>query len=153
MDRAPQPGDILLFHRAAGLNRFITWFTRSPYYHVAIYAGNNCVIEARPKGVVRRDLRTREGGHHFVVIADPTGKGREALNWAETKVGEGYDRADVAVIILERVFQHLHINHTPRDKFACGEFVAMAFQEVGAPLFTGRAPADIVPGDFASLLN
>src|SRR5205807_36613 len=41
--RQPRPGDVLLFHRATGLNRVITWFTRSPYYHVAIYAGDSHV--------------------------------------------------------------------------------------------------------------
>lgn len=149
----PEPGDILLFGSATGLNRVITWFTRSPYYHVALYAGDDCVIEARPRGVIRRDLRGREGAHDYVVVPTPQGKKGQALRWAEAQIGDGYDRLDVAVIVLERLFRHLHINHTPRGKFTCGEFVAMAFAEVGAPLFPDRAPAEIVPADFARYLT
>ena len=39
------------------MNRLITWFTGSPFYHVALYAGDQHVVEARPQGVVRRDLK------------------------------------------------------------------------------------------------
>ncbi len=149
----PKPGDILLFHRATGLNRVITWFTRSPYYHVAIYAGDSHVVEARPRGVIRRDLRSPEGGHHYVVVPTPHPEAEHALHWAETQIGDKYDRLDVVVIVLERLFRHLHINYTPRNRFSCGEFVAMAFVEAGAPLLPNCPPADTVPGDFARLLD
>lgn len=148
----PQPGDLLLYFHARGMNRIITWFTRSPYYHVAFYEGDFKLIEARPKGVVRQDMRTRKGGGHFRVIPSPTGKSLEALQWAQSKVGDGYDHFDLVVIVLEHIFHHLHLNYTPRDKFTCGEFVAMAFQQVGAPLFPDRSPADVVPADFAKFL-
>lgn len=148
----PRPGDILLFHRATGLNRIITWFTGSPYYHVAICESEFLVVEARPKGVVRRDLRSHEGGRHYRVAPAPEGKGEAALRWALGKLGAGYDRLDIAIIVLERMFRHLHINYTPRSKFSCGEFVAMAFQQVGAPLFPDHTPAEVTPADFAALL-
>jgi hypothetical protein len=151
-DRPPEPGDILLFYRATGLNRVITWFTRSAYYHVALYAGDHCVIEARPGGVIRRDLRGREGGHSYRVVPGPEGKGLDALRWAQERIGARYDRLDVVVIVLERVFRHLQINYTPRDRFSCGEFVALAYAEVGVTLFRDCRPTDAVPGDFARLL-
>ncbi len=152
LSRTPQPGDVLLFYNATGLNRFIAWFTGSPFYHVALYAGQGDVIEARPRGVVRRNLRRREGGHDFLVVPTSEGAGKAALAWAEAKVGAGYDRLDILILILERIFLHLHINYTPRDKFACGEFVARAFEEAGEPLFPDKAAGEVVPGDFAHLL-
>ena len=148
----PAPGDILLFYNATGLNRAITWFLRSKYYHCAIYAGDGNVIEARPRGVVRRNLQSREGGHDFVVAPAPEGRGEAALAWGESKVGADYDRIDVVVIVLERVFRHLHLNYTSHDKFSCGEFVACAFENAGANLFPGKSADDIVPGDFARFL-
>ena len=146
----PQPGDILLFHHARGENRFITLFTRSPFYHAAIYAGAGNAIESRPSGVRCNSLQGRE--NDFVVVPAPEGKGAEALAWARAQIGAPYDNLDVLVIILERLFTRLHLNYTPGNKFTCGEFVARAFAEVGVRLVPDRDIEDVVPGDFARLL-
>ena len=148
----PLPGDVLLFAHATGWNRLITFFTRSPFYHVALYAGDFYVVEARPQGVVSRDLRGPEGAHFCAVLPDPDGRGPVALAWAQGQIGGRYDRWDVLVIILERIFTHLHLNYAPPGRFSCGEFVARAFEEAGSRLFPDRDAADIVPGDFARLL-
>src|SRR5579862_1775917 len=88
LQKGQRPGDILLFHRPRGITpRLISLFTRSPYYHVAIAADDLHTIEARPKGIVRRDLREPEGGHCFEVIRMPHGVGGQALEWAETQIG------------------------------------------------------------------
>ncbi len=146
-----KPGDVMLFHRAQGVNRVITWFTRSRYYHVAIYAGGYEVIEARPRGVVRRDLRGKEGARHYVVLTQDAQSGANALAWAESKIGDRYDHMDIFVIVAERIFRHLRINYTASDKFTCGEFVASAFAETGTELFPGRNISGIIPADFAVL--
>ena len=143
----PQPGDILLFHNARGMNKLITWFTGSPFYHAALYAGEGRTVEARTPGVVRQDLRGRE--NDYVVAPAPEGKGRAALAWAETQVGDAYDNLDVAVIILDHLCRFVHFNYTPRDKYSCGEFVAVAFDKAGAHLFPQSDLGDVVPGDFA----
>lgn len=148
----PRPGDVLLFAHASGWNRVITLLTRSPYYHVALYAGDFHVIEARPQGVVARDLRGPEGTHFCASLPDPAGKGLEALAWAKGQIGGKYDRWDVLVIVLEHVFTRLHLNYAPPGRFSCGEFIAQAFEEAGARLFPDRDAADVVPGDFGRLL-
>lgn len=148
----PAVGDILLFAHATGMNRLITFFTRSRYYHVAIYAGNAHVVEARPQGVTCRDLRGPLGTHYCAVLPAPGGKGAEALAWARQQVGAGYDRADVLVIILEHIFRRLHLNYAPPGKFSCGEFVALAYQHAGVELFPGRDPHGTDPADYAPLL-
>ena len=142
-----QPGDILLFHNARGLNRIITRFTKSPFYHAALYGGAGRTVEARTPGVVRQDLRGRE--NDFVVAPAPKGKGKAALAWASSQVGDAYDNLDIAVIVLDRLCRFLHFNYTPHDKYSCGEFVAVAYDKAGAPLFPERDLGDIVPGDFA----
>jgi hypothetical protein len=146
---APKPGDILLFHRARGLNRLITWFTRSPFYHVAIYAGDGRTVEARTRGVVHATLRGREG--NFCVLPAPKGRGRAALAWALRQVGDGYDERDLLIILLERIFGRLYLP-ARLDAFTCGEFVATAFDEAGVALFPDRDLAAVVPADFAELL-
>ena len=148
----PSPGDVLLFAHATGWNRLITFLTRSQFYHVAIYAGEYQVIEARPQGVVARDLRGPEGTHYCAILPNPEGKGEAALAWAKTQIGGKYDRWDVLVIVLEHIFIHLHLNYAPPGRFSCGEFVARAFAEAGIRLFPSQENADVIPGDFARFL-
>jgi hypothetical protein len=151
LEAEPRPGDILLFHHAPKLkDRLIAWFTRSVFYHTALYAGDRHVIESRPQGVIHNDLRGREDD--FVVVRAPGEKGGAALAWAETQLGDPYDRMDWVVIILEHLFRHLHLNYTPRSKFTCAELVATAFDRAGVRLFPDIDLADTVPADFARLL-
>ena len=104
-------------------------------------------MEARTPGVVRQDLRGRE--NDYMVAPAPEGKGEHALAWAQAQVGDAYDDLDIAVIILDRLCRFIHFNYTPRDKYSCGEFVAVAFDKAGVPLFPERDLGDVVPGDFA----
>ncbi len=146
----PQPGDILLFvHGHRLFDDFIKLMTLSKYYHAAIYASQGNVWEARPRGVELNSLQGRRGT--FVVIPAAGGKGREALAWAETQKGAGYDRIDNLVILLEHVFVRLHLNIVPKGKYSCAEFVATAFYHAGERLFPDRDLNDIEPKDFARL--
>lgn len=148
----PQPGDICLFYNARGLARLITWFTRSRFYHVALYDGDECVIEARPRGVVRRDLR-KTGERDYIVIPAPENSGQRALQWAKGQLGDGYDVPGVMVLVLERLFENLHLNYkTSHNRFSCGELVLCAFQETGTDILPDVSPRTAVPADFTRLL-
>jgi hypothetical protein len=145
-------GDILLFRRATGICRVITWLTRSCYYHVGIYAGNAHVVECRPVGVVLRDLRQGKEGTVFAVIPAPAGKGQQAVKWAKYRLGTLYDPVGVLVILLERIFARLQIHYAPRNRYTCGQFVALAFEHAGVRLFPDLESTDVVPADFERML-
>ena len=130
----------------------ISWVTRSPYYHVAIYEQETFTIEARQRGVVRRDLRTKEGGHSWTVIPAPEGRGEPALAWARSQIGDTFDRFDFLVILIDRVVGLLKIHYEPFGKYSCGDFVARAFREAGVVLFPEMQDADVEPADFARFL-
>jgi uncharacterized protein YycO len=148
----PQPGDICLFYNARGLARLISWFTRSRFYHVGLYAGDSCVIESRVPGVIKRDLRAA-GERDYVVIPAPENSGPKALRWAEDQLGDRYDLPWVVELVLERLFKNLHINCKPtHDQFSCSELVLCAFRETGTDLLPGFSPDAVVPADFARLL-
>ena len=132
-----------------GLGFFITVLTRSPYYHVALFDTETFSVEARQRGVVRRDLRSKEGGHTWTVIRAPEGRGEAALAWARTQIGDRFDRLDLLVILLDRVVGRLKIHYEPFGKYSCGEFVARAFREAGVVLFPELQDADVEPADFA----
>ena len=148
-----KPGDILLFDQPkGGLGAIISLVTRSTYYHVAIFDEATYTIEARQRGVVRRDLRTPEGGHTFTVIAAPEGKGQLALDWARAKIGAKFDRLDFLVILIDRFVTRLRLHHHGFGAYSCGEFVAKAFSAAGVRLFPDLNDDDVEPADFARLL-
>lgn len=131
---------------------FISLLTRSTYYHVAIFDRETFTIEARQRGVVRRDLRAKEGGHTWTVIRAPGGSGPAALAWATSKIGAKFDRLDFLVILLDRILMRLRLHYNPVGKYSCGEFVAKAFAEADVRLFPDLELADVEPADFARLL-
>ena len=130
----------------------ISFVTRSTYYHVAIFERDTFTIEARQRGVVRRDLRSKEGGHAFTVIAAPDGTGQLALDWAVAKIGSKFDRLDFLVILVDRFFTRLRLHYHAFGAYSCGEFVAKAFTAAGIRLFPELNDDDVEPADFARLL-
>jgi uncharacterized protein YycO len=145
-------GDILLFYRPVGKDRVISLVTKSPYFHVALGCEPHVIVEAVPRGVRRRDLRSAREQHPYLVIPAFTDSSAAAVAWALAQVGDGYDSADLAVIILHRIFKMFQINHTVGDRFTCGEFVASAYEHAGRRLFPDIDTEDVVPADFARFL-
>ena len=144
-------GDILLFHNAKGINKFITVLTGSPFYHAALYSGDGNVVEAITSGVVNGDLSGRE--KDYVVVPSPQGRGEEAMLWAETQIGDAYDFIDLAFIFLERICKVIHFNYTSPSKYSCGEFVATAYDNAGVHNYPKKELSEVIPGDFAQFLN
>jgi uncharacterized protein YycO len=144
---------MLLFSQPkGGLGAIISFVTRSTYYHVAILEGGTMTIEARQRGVVRRDLRSKEGGHVFTVIPAPEGKGPVALDWARAKIGSKFDRLDFVVILIDRLVTRLRLHYHSFGAYSCGEFVAKAFSAAGVRLFPDLNDDDVEPADFARFL-
>ena len=130
----------------------ISFVSRSTYYHVAIFEGETFTIEARQRGVVRRDLRTKEGGHTFRVIPAPEGRGQLALDWGRAKIGSKFDRLDFLVILVDRFVTRLRLHYHGFGAYSCGEFVAKAFTAAGVRLFPDLEDDDVEPADFARFL-
>lgn len=102
---------------------------------------------------MRRDLRSTEGGHSFVVIPAPEGKGPLALDWAVAKIGSKFDRLDFLVILLDRVVTRLQLHDHRFGAYSCGEFVTKAFSAAGVRLFPDLNDDDVEPADFARFLR
>lgn len=148
---SPEPGDVLLFYRPRrGRDYFIRWFTRSPFYHAALFAGADHVFEARPAGVGLNRIADRRAD--FVVAPAPKGQGAAALEWARTQLGDAFDDKDFLIIALEHIFVGWHINYAPPGRYSCAGFVTDAFVHAGADPFPGREPDEISPADWARYL-
>lgn len=146
------PGSIALFYRPHGSAWLISLFTKSPYYHVAIALSENELIEALPSGVVKTAL-VKKRHEHFYLIPPPSKKAAEtAIEWAESKLGAGYDPADLIAIACDRIFARLHVYVARKDRFTCGEFVATAYDKAGHDLVPDAELELVVPADFGPLL-
>ncbi len=148
-----QPGDLFLFTKARGMNKLITWFSQSPWYHVAIYAGGPFVVEARPRGVVRRDLRGPDGDKDFQVVPAPCKRSVavQALHNAESHIGKGYDPLNVIALVLDRALW-AKIPSINNERWSCGELVTDAFRNAGFDPLPGMEAEDVLPSDFARYL-
>ncbi len=147
----PRRGDILLFCHARGFSRLIPWFTKSRYYHCALYEGENRVLEARPGGVMRRDI-SKDANMIFRVIPMPDDAARPALDWSRQQLGCKYDVMDVIFIILRYYFPRFKFPHTNPNAFFCSELLVMAWRKAGLDLFPGQEAQEIIPGDFERFL-
>ena len=147
----PKPGDILLFYRPQRKrDQIIQFFTDSPFYHAALFAGSDRVVEARPRGVLEDGLQGRE--NNFVVVPAPEGQGEKALAWARTQIGDPFSERDLLMIALDRLFLYWNINYATPGKFTCAEFVTTSFDHAGVHLFPGQDRDEIAPADLATLL-
>ena len=154
MNIKAEPGDLFLFTDAHGANKLITGFSQSPFYHVAFYAGGPFVVEARPRGVVRRDLRGPDGDKVFSVVPAPCSRDKAiaALQYAESKIGQGYDPINVGVLVLDRTVPWLQLPALHNDCYSCGELVTEALRHAGFDPLPGTQAADVLPSDFMKYL-
>ncbi|RYX82643.1 hypothetical protein EON83_18260 [bacterium] len=147
----PLPGDILLFTHAKGLSRLIPWFTGSRYYHCGLYEGHNRVLEARPQGVVRRNLKRGEL-YPFRVIPMPREGSIRALDFIRRRLGATYDPLDIAFIIIRHTFPLLRFQYRNHSSFTCGELVLRAWRAGHCDLLPDLPAAEVIPADFARFL-
>jgi uncharacterized protein YycO len=148
-----EPGSIVLFYRPRGKEWLISFFTKSPYYHVGLMLNQDELVEAVPSGVVRTALAEKRNKNFHVIPPPSKEAASAAVRWAKSKIGDGYDPADLLAIALDRIFAHLHIYVSAKDRFTCGEFVAQSYKEAGADLIPDIEVEEVVPADFARLLK
>ena len=147
----PQPGDILLFSGATRRGRVLPWFTGSRYYHVALYEGHGMVLEARPGGVVRRDI-TKEKNQVFRIIPMPEAAGQAALDHARQCLKLHYDLIGVFFIIARHFFPRLRLPFESCNRYVCGEFVVQSWRLAGLDLLPGADATTVIPADFQRFL-
>ena len=147
----PQPGDILLFSHAKGLNRLVNWFTGSRYYHCSIYEGEGHSIEARPEGVVRRNLM-EDPNAVFRVIPMPEKEGQQVLDYARGCLGKHYSILDVLFIIWRQFYPCFRVPYANENSLVCSEMVAIAWRRGGLDLFPGQDASTLIPADFERFL-
>ena len=134
-----------------GLSRLIPWVTGSRYYHCGLYEGGGWVLEARPQGVVRRNIIN----HPKVVvrvIPMPVEQGEAAVKYARSCVGKNYDILDALFIMLRHQFPRVPIKYSNHESLVCSELVVLAWRKAGLDLFPDTDAAAVIPGQFQAFL-
>jgi cell wall-associated NlpC family hydrolase len=149
----PRPGDLLLFYGGRRLGWWIERATRSPFYHVALYDRDGCVIDAVPQGVVRRCIDDGTTGTRFIVARPPQERGEAALAWASAQIGRRFDALGMLVVLADLAMRRGKLRYRPTRRFTCSHLVTEAYRRAGIDLAPGRDPALVVPADLAWLAS
>jgi hypothetical protein len=151
--QTPEPGDLLLFYGGRQLGWWIERVTRSPFYHVALYDGDGYVVDAVPRGVVRRPLADGTTGTRFVVARAPEARGEDALSWVKTQIGRRFDAPGMLVVLASLALGNRPFRYRPTRRFTSSHLVVAAFRAAGVDLAPGRNPALVTPADLAWLAS
>ena len=109
------------------------------------------MLEARPSGVVRRNLKAGTLWP-FRIVPMPREGAQRALDFIGKRLGATYDPLDVAFIMVRHLFPLLKFHYSNHLSFTCGELVTRAWRAGHCDLFPGVNAAEIVPCDFARFL-
>jgi uncharacterized protein YycO len=113
-----KPGDILVMTslwRFEVIGRFIRWWTGSDYSHNALYAGSGNLVEAVWTGVRKIHWsNTPYPDYYKIAVMRPVNISVEdrqkAIEYAEKKVGSGYDYFMILFTGIAIMFSWFNIN-------------------------------------------
>lgn len=120
---------ILLFHGRGLISALIRWQTRSRYSHAAILLPDgHTIIEAwQFRGVQRRTMTDWRGVDAFTVPDMTEGKWKEAVDFAQQKIGLSYDYTGVFRFITR-------FANRDNERWFCSELVHAACKAAGVTL-------------------
>jgi len=132
-----QPGDVMVTRKE---HAFTNYFLPGYWPHVALYIGENAVIEAKKDGVLVRDMSSPFGNDALAVIRPQLDQAtiESAIQRAHSHVGKPYD---------------FDFDFTRADRLVCTEVVYRSYEGLGGLQFslTRRAGRETLSAE--DLLN
>lgn len=153
-----KPGDVLLVAGRTRMAKVIQWVTGSHWTHVAVYIGNDWLIESIVGIGVRIasvDLyvsdEVRIMRHKFIT----PDKSRGIINIMADNLGGKYDsraifdllRLMAPIWLMPRKFRSTLFRDS-RDRFTCSELTTLAFKKQDLQVILHQKARLTVPGDF-----
>lgn len=130
------PGDIIFVSGTDWISSVIRWVTRSRYSHVAIYVGEDSVIEAQPFRKVGLESIAAYSGLYEVVqlptIIDEINR-QKGLYWLYAQRGRHYSYWSDFVILIRNLFG-LVIPWHEGDDIICSRLARDFLAECGLPI-------------------
>lgn len=137
------PARILLFTGGDPISLVVKWQTRSAYSHAAILLpDSNTVIESYPFAGVRKRTLTQKDWrriHAFEVIGMSESQWRQAIAFAESRLGCGYDWRNVLRFVTR-------IPGRENRRWFCSELVHEAVASSFGRLLIKKS-CEVDPGD------
>lgn len=140
---------ILLFRGRGLVSSLIRWQSRGDYAHAALLLPSGQVLESwQGAGVRVKTLTDWDGIDRFAVPSMTEAQWADALGFARSKIGAGYDYWGVARFLSRR-------RASANDRWFCSELVFAALAHAGVRLFERVEPWAVSPGLLAlsPLLN
>lgn len=121
-------GDVLFFRGASPISKLISWFTKSPYTHVALALGDGRIIESDRFVNTRIRHLTDEDVFDIHRLHDAT---PESLNLAcmvaQSFEGARYDYLQIAGIAVRLLFRWDKTLFNRANYFICSELIDVSF--------------------------
>jgi hypothetical protein len=139
-----QLGDVVLERGSGVVSAAVAGATNGHYSHALMWVGGGNFIEAMPDGVrslsvVRVPVVQRRNWRLLRVAAEHQALAASAANVARNLAFSAYDKVGaIRSVMAPRAYPK------PSYRF-CSQLVAEAYEAVGLPLFSVRAPGEVYP--------
>lgn len=148
-----KPGDLILVEGKSVISKIISLFTKSKFTHIALHTGlEGMLIESDFGGVQYNFIDEKYKNYNYSVYRYKDGlKAIYALNYAESKLGKGYDYSGLVGIALEIVGLSNKNYLDDKNKYWCSELVADSYLNAGVNLPVNKNTSKVSPADFAKM--
>ncbi|AIF71971.1 enoyl-CoA hydratase/carnithine racemase-like [Bacillus phage Riley] len=141
------PADVIFYRPTSFIGRVISFFTKSPYSHVALAIDSNTLIEAN------RFIKTRvvpieydKNITHVYRLTDITPEEREEIvAIAKSFEGSDYDYAQIFEMLFRIVFNIKRTIFNNQSKLTCSEIVDKSFYIAGIDRKDAENLYDVTP--------
>jgi len=143
--------DLILVKKRPGfVSRLIRTLTKSEYSHVALYVGNNQIIESDiPNGVIKSPITKYDHYDIYRHSSITPEKQKDICDWADTRTGYKYDYMGIFGIFLG-ILKHRKVNpFDEKGRYWCSELVADAYINSGIFMCVDSQTWTVSPGDLA----
>jgi uncharacterized protein YycO len=142
MTATPQVGDVLFCSHPSFTDSVIRWRTLSKFSHVAVCVSPTEVIDALPKGGVKRRPIQQHLEYNWVLCRPHVPlndiQQRDLVGWLDSKVGLGYDFWGILG------FGWNASTEMP-TRYFCSEIVFRAFESIGVLIVPRKTAGLIAP--------
>lgn len=149
-----RPGDVLFYRGTSFISKAIAWVENSPYTHVALYIGDNQLIEAN-SGIKSR-IRDIEPSEDFEVhsFKDITDDQRDRLvKAARHLVGYKYDYAQIVRDFI-RIEFHTYLSFIQtKNAYICSDIIDVPAYIAGIKRHNFCPVGDITPSELFLVYN
>lgn len=146
-----ETGDIVFFKSNSLISKAISYFTDSPYSHVALAVSSDEIIEAdRFIKVRKRKLDALDVVEVRAMHLAPIQKA-QLVYVAEKQLNKGYDYLSILKWFIRLLFKRDFTLVDNANRLICSELIDVCYQEIGIDLVPDRTTGDVLPSQLYTI--